>query len=188
MRSACLATCWAAVAVALVFICLSFSVGVQITVWTATLGAGLPVLACWVWVYALEDSPMQELAKDKARRPVTVQPSELRVVSRPLSPRQKYVTLVLAVVVGLSCETAMVGLAHGRSIEEDGNFFRCTLKGCHHRVPIGEAEYWQLQAYQIRLFSSWFTVFAGLPIIAFARQKERQRADGQAAVRQEQRS
>jgi hypothetical protein len=87
------------------------------------------------------------------------------------------VTLAFAVVIGLSCETAMVGLVHGKSVEENGNFFRCTLKGCNHRVPISEAEFWQLQAYQVRLFCSWFTVFVGLPILAITAQKQRREAE-----------
>jgi len=55
--------------------------------------------------------------------------------------------------------------------------FAGTLKGCHFRVPITEAEFWQLQAYQVRLFCCWFTVLSGIPISAFTMQKEQRRAD-----------
>jgi hypothetical protein len=78
---------------------------VHITVWTSILCAGLPTLGCFVWAYELGAFP-----KRKAERPQSgaSQPSP---VSRSLSSRQRFATLAFAVVIGLSCETAMVGLS-----------------------------------------------------------------------------
>jgi hypothetical protein len=175
MRTACLAASWGALAAALVFIGLSFTASVHITVWTSILCVGLPSLGCFVWTYEMKDSPFPKKGADG------LQPGKSSSPSRgggSLSSRQRFVTLAFAVVLGLSCETAMAGLSHGKSVETNGNFFRCTLKGCNSRVPITEAEFWQLQAYQVRLFCSvFFPFFSGLPIVAFTVQKSRRRTE-----------
>ena len=172
MRWACLAASWLTLAVALVFIGLSFTTDVHVTVGISMLCAGLPTLGCWVWAYELPDSPMRRRSKDSAEMLRPGEPATASPPRRALSSWQRRVALAFAIVIGVSFETAIVGLAHGKSVEDNGRFFRCSLKGCHGRVPITEAEFWRLQTYGVRLFCSWFTVFAGLPILAFTAQKE----------------
>jgi hypothetical protein len=123
MRPACLAASWVTLATALVFIGLSFAVGVHIAVWTSILCAGLPTLGCFVWASALGVFP-----KRKADR-LQSGTSQASPVDRSLSSRQRFVTLAFAVVIGLSCETAMVGLVHGKSVEENGNFSGVPSRG-----------------------------------------------------------
>jgi hypothetical protein len=175
VKAACLAASWLVLVGTLVLIGLSFSVDVHIAVRAALLLAGLPSFGCYAWASALKASPMQAIFQKKADQARADESSRTSPLRGARSSRRRIVTLAFAVAIGMSAETAMVGLAHGKSVEENGKFFRCSLKGCHNRVPITEADFWQLQAYAVRFFCSQFIILPGISIIAFTVQKEQRR-------------